>query len=143
MSQPGGEMPAFPRPLPKTDGAAAPYWQALAQGRLALPRCRACGRLIFYPRSFCPACLSRDVAWETVPGEGRVYTLTVVRRATNPWFMDKTPYVYAVVELDAGPRLPTRLVDCAPEAVSVGLRVVPSFERVDDSTTLLHFRPAV
>lgn len=133
--------PGFPRPLPALDGDAARYWAALAQGRIELPRCRACSRLIFYPRPFCPRCHSTDVAWEQISGAGRVYTFSVVHRATHPWFLDKTPYVYAVVELDAGVRLPTTIVGCDPGAVAIGQEVEPVFETVEEGTTLLFFRP--
>ena len=132
----------FPRPLPKVEGDAAPYWRALAAGRIELPRCRACGTTVFYPRPFCPACLTDDVAWEPVDGRGTVYAFTVVHKPTNPWFFDQAPYVYAIVELPCGVRLPTRIVGCPPEAVRVGDRVEPVFERITDEVTLLHFAPA-
>lgn len=131
---------AFPRPLPSVSGDAARYWQALARGRIELPRCTACARLIFYPRPFCPTCHCEDVEWAEIPGAGRVYTFSTVHRATHPWFMDKTPYVYAVVELDAGVRLPTTIVECEPGEVSVGLPVEPVFEKAEEVTLLL-FRP--
>ena len=134
-------MPSFPRPLPRVEGDAAPYWQALAAGRIDLPRCKGCGHHVFYPRPFCPRCLSREVAWETVDGHGRVYTLTVVHQPPNPWFFGEAPYVYALVELPCGVRLPTRMVRCDPAAVRVGDAVEPVFERVDDAVTLLHFAP--
>lgn len=131
----------FPRPLPSSEGDAARYWQALGEGRIELPRCRSCARLVFYPRSFCPTCHSSDVVWEEISGEGRIYTYSVVHRATHPWFMDKTPYVYAIVELDAGVRLPTTIVGTEPGGVAIGQRVEPVFESVDDGGTLLFFRP--
>ena len=132
----------FSRPLPSREGSAARYWQALDAGRIELPRCRACTRWIFYPRAFCPSCHSTDVVWAEIQGAGRVYTYSVVHRATHPWFLDKTPYVYALVELDAGVRLPTTIVGCDTAAVGIGLAVQPVFERVDDGMTLLFFRPA-
>ncbi len=134
--------PGFPRPLPSLDGDSARYWKALGEGRIELPRCVECARLVFYPRPFCPACHSDHLAWEEISGAGRVYTFSVVHRATHPWFMDKTPYVYAVVELQAGVRLPTTVVECEPSAVRVGLRVEPVFEAADEGVTLLFFRPA-
>ena len=138
---PDGGAFSFPRPLPKPEGDAARYWQALAAGRIELPRCRPCGRLVFYPRPFCPACLSPDVAWEELAPRGRVYTFTVVHKPTHPWFFAQAPYVYAVVELEAGVRLPTRIVGCEPGEVRVGTPVEAVFERVGDEATLLHFAP--
>ena len=132
----------FPRPLPQPEGDAARYWQALAAGRIELPRCTECGRLIFYPRPFCPACHSERVRWEEVSGVGRLYTFSIVHRATHPWFMDKTPYVYGVVELEAGVRLPTTIVGCDPADVCVGMPVEPVFEDTGEGISLLSFRPA-
>jgi uncharacterized OB-fold protein len=141
----GGEStpaaPAFPRPLPRVDGEAAPFWRALAKGRIELPRCQDCTRFIFYPRSFCPTCLSRDVAWEAVEPSGTVYTFTVVHKPTMPWFAGRAPYVHAIVELACGVRLPTILVGCAPDDVSIGMAVEPVFEKASDEVTLLHFTP--
>jgi hypothetical protein len=130
----------FPRPLPKLEGDAAPFWQALRAGRIDLPRCRACGGWVFYPRSFCPRCSSRELDWKTVDGQGRVYTFTVVHKPTHPWFASSAPYVYALVELEVGVRLPTIVVECRPEDVRVGSAVAPVFEKVSEQVTLLHFR---
>jgi len=135
------QMPSFPRPLPSLEGDAAPYWKAIHAGRVELPRCGACAKWIFYPRPFCPACLSRDIAWHEVPARGTVYTFAIVQKPTNPWFFGKTPYVYAVVELECGVRLPTMITGCDPEKITIGDPVEASFERVDDTVTLLHFRP--
>lgn len=138
----GDGRPSFPRPLPKVEGDAAPFWQALARGVVAIQRCSACRRAVFPPRPFCPRCLGRDVRWEEVDARGRVATFTTVHRPTHPWFGGVAPYVYALVELPCGVRLPTRLVEIAPADVTVGLEVEPRFERVDDAVTLLHFAPS-
>ena len=133
--------PAFPRPLLPGDGDAAHYWAALSEGRVELPRCRTCDNWIFYPKPFCPSCHGADVAWEEVAGTGRVHTFSIVHRATHPWFMDKTPYVYGLVELDVGVRLPSTIVGCRPEEVKIGLAVAPVFENVAEGITLLFHRP--
>lgn len=142
MSSPTPGTPAFPRPLPKTDGVAAPYWQALRETRIELPRCDGCTRLHFPPRAFCPHCHGRELTWQAVEGRGRVYTFTVVHKPTLPYFIASSPYVYALVELDCGIRLPTMLVECRPEDIRVDEPVEPVFTSVSDEVTLLHFRPA-
>ncbi len=130
------------RPLPSGKGDSARYWAALRAGRIELPRCQACESLVFYPRPHCPVCHGHDLEWVTLSGRGRVYTCTVVHRATHPWFMDKTPYVYALVELEEGVRLPSQIVGVPPAEVTIGLEVEAVFEKVDDEHTLLLFRPA-
>src|SRR5437762_1445195 len=117
------------RPLPAPTGDTAPFWKACREGRLSLPRCADCGHLNFYPRRHCVRCLSLDLAWEDLCGRGVVYTYSTVYRALSPAFKDQVPYIVAAVDLDEGPRLMTRLVDCAPADVRIGLRVEVTFLR--------------
>ncbi|MEU0105003.1 Zn-ribbon domain-containing OB-fold protein [Streptomyces sp. NPDC006251] len=96
--------------LPETDPFTRTYWDAAAEGRLLIRRCRACGRAHHYPREFCPHCWSEDVTWETASGRATLYTWSVVHRNDLPPFTDRTPYVAAVVELAEGPRMMTEVV---------------------------------
>jgi uncharacterized protein len=130
------------RPLPSPNALTAPYWQAAHQGELQLPRCTACAKFHFYPRSTCPHCGSPHLAWQKVSGLGEVYSYTVVHRAPSKGFEALVPYVVAVVALAEGPHLMTRLVQVPPTAVRIGMRVMVEFEPQDDESTLPVFRPA-
>ncbi len=129
------------RPLPSPNPLTAPYWQAAHQGELKLPHCEACAKFHFYPRAVCPHCGSTQLTWQAVSGAGEVYSFTVVHRAPSKGFEELLPYVVAVVALDEGPHLMTRLTHVSPEAVHIGLRVTVAFEKQDDETTLPVFRP--
>jgi uncharacterized OB-fold protein len=74
--------------------------------------------------------------WHEVPAQGVVYSMTTVRQSTFP---TDQPQVLAIVELDAGPRLPTWLVMDDPAGVRVGDRVTGIFDHVDADHTLLRF----
>jgi hypothetical protein len=95
----------------------------------------------FYPRSRCPRCLGDDWQWREVAGLGRVHAFTVDRVGHVPALRKHAPYAVAIVELDAGPRMTARLVECDPGAVTIGMRVAAVYEDVE-GTTLVHFRPA-
>jgi uncharacterized OB-fold protein len=102
------------------------YWAAAFERRLLVQRCTRCGHHQFYPRPFCLACSSRQVAWQQVSGRGVVYSMTTVRIQVHPEL--PPPYVVALVELDEGPRLLTNVVgECA-----IGDRVVVRWEPRDD-----------
>ena len=128
------------RPLPRRTPISAPYFDALREGRLRLQRCPRDG-FFFYPRSRCPECLGDDWAWEDVSGRGTVYSFTVDRVGLDPAQRSRIPLVIAIIELEEGPRLTSNVVGCTPEAVSVGLPVVATFEDLG-SETLVHFQPA-
>ena len=127
------------RPIPRRIPIAAPYFDGAREGRLVLQRCPRDG-FFFYPRARCPICLGEDWKWETVSGRGTVYSYTVDRVGLDPAQQGQLPLIIAAVELEEGPRLTTRIVGCAPEAVSVGLPVEVRFEDLGRET-LIHFTP--
>jgi len=131
----------IPRPLPSPNPLTEPYWQAAHQRELKLPRCESCAKFHFYPRSTCPYCGSTELAWQAVSGNGAVYSYTVVHRAPSKGFAEQVPYVVAVVALDEGPHLMTRLIQVEPEVVRIGMRVQVEFEKQDDEITLPVFCP--
>ena len=108
----------------------AAFWDGCAAGRLVLPRCDECGELIWYPRRMCPFCgsLRRDRHRGQRPRHACT-RFTIIRRGAGP-FRDVSPYVLAMVQLAEGPIMMTNLVDCDPEAVTVGQAVHVVFEPV-------------
>lgn len=112
-------------PQPRPDLDTAGFWEATANGRLALCRCTECGLWLHPPLRECRRCGGKT-RFEPISGRGAIYTFTVVRHPAVPGFLHQIPYVVAIVELDeqAGLRLPTRLVGAEPETVRVGQRVV-------------------
>jgi uncharacterized protein len=133
-------MSDYVKPLPKPTAASRPYWDAAKRHELVLQRCGACNSFIYYPRDRCPQCLSDQLKWQPVSGRGKVYSYTVVRRASTRSFADK-PYVLAIVELDEGVRMTTN-VEAPPEAIKIGMPVAVWFDDVTPDRTLVKFKPA-
>jgi uncharacterized protein len=107
--------PGFP--LPETDWApTAPFWAAAADHRLSMPRCDACGRLVWYPADTCARCGGGDHSWVDLSGRGTLFAWVVVHQVFLPQY--EPPYVTALVAVDEDPaaRLATRLVDVDPLA---------------------------
>jgi uncharacterized protein len=127
------------RSFPVADDVTQPFWDGVAQGVLRLQRCAACDRCVFYPRAVCPDCMTGDLEWVEASGAGVVHSFTVVHRAP-PDFRDQVPYVVALVDLDEGVRMMTRLVDVEPAAVRVGLPVEVA---IRGEPRLPYFRPRV
>lgn len=131
------------KPLPVPTPTSRPYWEGLRAHEVRMQRCAACARFVFYPRSNCPFCLSPELEWRRVSGEGTVYTFTIARRATAPPFEDEVPQRIAVVELAEGPRLTTTLVNVEPDAIRIGMAVKPVFDDIAGTDiTLLRYEPA-
>lgn len=128
--------------LPTVDDASRPYWAAAASGALLIAKCADCGALHHYPRPFCPSCWSENVSAIESSGRGTLYTYSTVFVNDLPPFKEHLPYVAALVELDEGPRLMTRIVDCDPADLAVGMAVTAAFQDIDDSYTAIVFRPS-
>jgi uncharacterized OB-fold protein len=124
MSQPLAPVQADPENRPFFEGARA--------GELRVQRCRRCGHHQLYARLHCAACGGDALAWTAVPPRGVVYSFTVVRRAPNAAYAADVPYVIALVDLDAGPRLMGHVVDCPAAEVAVGMPVAVRFARRQD-----------
>lgn len=125
--------------LPDPD--SAPFWEGAAEGELRYQRCRDCDTAIFYPRALCPACGTPDPHWHVSAGNGVVYACSVIHRAP-PAYADEAPYVVALIDLDEGFRMMSRVVDCDPESVAVGQSVRVVYRMDDEGRTLPYFVPA-
>jgi uncharacterized OB-fold protein len=132
----------YAKPLPLPSDITRPFWAGLLKGEFRIQRCEECGKYVFYPRIACPNCLSDRLAWVTASGKGRLYSFTVVRRAMNPAFQADVPYVFAIVELEEGPRVTTNVVNCDLKALSVDMPVKAVYDRVTPEAALLKFEPA-
>lgn len=135
-------MTAYAKPLPAISDETRPYWESAKAHKLALPRCTACGRFRFPPTTFCPHCLSDATEWAPVSGRGTVYSFVIMHQVYDQSFKGDVPYNVAAVELAEGPRLYTNIVDCANDAISVGMAVTVAYADVTDEVTLIKFRPA-
>lgn len=118
-------------PVPDRD--SAPYWAALAQGRLELQHCATCGHWTWPPRPICSGCHSENMVWEAVAGTGEVHSWIVTHQVYAPTFVDLVPYTIVLVRLDEQDDilLPAPLVSNG--RVYQGLRVCAVAERVADS----------
>jgi hypothetical protein len=115
-------MSAAP-PLPQPSVESRPLWDAVQQGELRIQRCTRDGELFFPPSSRCPRDWSTEWTWEKVSGRGTVRSFVVFQRSYHPAFRDAIPYAVAIVELEEGPRLVTRLVDVDVKDVRIGMPV--------------------
>ncbi len=126
-------------PQPTIDSDSREYWDGLAQGELRIQHCTACSHYVFYPRSICPHCFASEITWVKAAGRGKIYSYTVVWQAFGR-FAEDVPYVVAIVELDEGVRMMSRIVGTPPEAVKIGAAVQVTFEHFDEGVTLPYFQ---
>ena len=134
--------PALP-PKPVADLDTQPFWDAVAERRLVVPRCTACGAWIWQPRPLCPRCHEPGPAWVSVTGDARVASWTALHPPVLAVWADQVPFVILLVELDDAPgvRMLGQLVNeagallmtnGAAEGLEIGSAVVLRW-RVDEA----------
>jgi uncharacterized OB-fold protein len=111
-----------PIPSPAVSVETKPFWDAASEGRFLIKRCEDCGKAHWYPRTYCPFCASGKTVWEESPGEGVIYTYSVMHRSASG------PYAIGYVTLDEGPAVLTNFVDVAPDGLAIGMRVKVKFQ---------------
>jgi uncharacterized OB-fold protein len=93
------------------------YSQYLKNGQLAYQFCTDDNSVCFYPRAFAPSTGSPNLEWRVSKGLGTVYTTTVVH------YKGEAPLNVAMIDVDEGFRMMSRVEDIDPMAVKIGMRV--------------------
>lgn len=89
----------------------------LERGELAYQFSPSANRAVFYPRVIAPGSGAADLEWRVSAGLGTVHATTVV----HP--QEGAPYNVALIDMDEGFRLMSRVEEIAPTAVRIGQRV--------------------
>ena len=134
-------MSEYKKPLPVVQPWSEEFWKAAKQHKLLIQECEECKAKIFYPRKFCPECWSPNLGWFEAGGKAKVAKYTVMMDQVEPVFWEDIPYVLAVVDLEEGIRMMTRIVECKPEEVTFDMDVEVVFEDITEEFSLPYFRP--
>lgn len=108
------------------------YLAYLAEGRFMIQRARASGTFVFHPRVAVPGTGEGGLEWVEACGEGVVYSTTVVRN--KPPVED---YNVALIDLAEGVRMMARVIDVAPAAVHIGMKVKAHVGGIDGTPAVL------
>jgi hypothetical protein len=116
-----------------TYGKTSEYFRALAEGKILGTRCNACNLVFLPPRPDCSECWQKT-EWVELPHHGKVATFAVVDYPGEGFIEDlqsvnsKLPCVIVYVEIEGvDTKLMSRLEDCDPKDVSIGMEVEARF----------------
>jgi uncharacterized OB-fold protein len=132
---------ALSGPLPLPDEGSLPFFEGAARGSLMLLECANCGAMMWPTawlavarRRRCSECFSEQLSWTPSTGRGEVYSFAVVHQVYANEFAEDVPYALVTVDLEEGVRTPPMRVEgCAPDEVSIGMRVEVGFSSMPDS----------
>jgi len=93
------------------------YLEHCSQGELAYQVCTDDHSAVFFPRVSVPGTGSTNLEWRVSKGLGTVYATTVVHYKGEP------PLNVALIDVDEGFRLMSRVEGIDPMQVKIGMRV--------------------
>jgi uncharacterized protein len=93
------------------------YLAHLERGELGYQFSPSAGEAVFYPRMIAPKTGKADLEWRISKGLGTVHATTVVHPQQG------NPYNVALIDVDEGFRMMSRVEDIPPTEVRIGMRV--------------------
>jgi len=100
------------------------FWDGIKEGRLFATKCRVCGKIYYPPQADCSQCLSSDMEWVEVPGEGVIETFAASYLKPQGFEDYPEPYIIAIASVEElGIRVMGLIRGVRPEDVHVGMRV--------------------
>ncbi len=112
------------------------YLQHLQQGKFMLLMSKKSGRCFFYPRVAEPVTGNTDLEWVEASGAGTVYSTTTVRKK-----LPADNYNVALIDLQEGVRMMSRVEGLAPEDVKIGMQVRARISKDDSGEVCVVFDP--
>jgi uncharacterized OB-fold protein len=131
----------YTRPIPEADEESREFYEGARRHELMLMRCESCGAWRLPSRPRCPDCWSTATEWARASGRGTLYSFGIMHQKF-PGFEDETPYQYAVVELEEGPRIFSNVVGVPDGELRCDMALQAVFDDVSDDTTLVRFTKA-
>lgn len=113
-------------PMNPTSLQTSPFavWQEYCErGQLAYQECPQTSQVVFTPRVVAPRSGRDDLVWRTSKGLGTVYSTTTLPAKDAP------AGNLALIDLDEGFRMLSRVEGIAAEQVRIGMRVQVAFRR--------------
>ena len=113
----------------------ATYLAHLEKGELAYQFSPSAGGAVFYPRVTAPKTGKADLEWRISKGLGTLHSTTVVHPQQG------VPFNVALIDVDEGFRMMSRVEDIDPSSVKIGMRVAFRVHRAEGEDPCPVFTP--
>jgi uncharacterized OB-fold protein len=114
-----------------------PMWDSIQERAMKLPHCQQCQAVHYPPGPVCPDCLSSDLQWQPLSGDGTILSWTVFHRTYLEAY--PAPYNVIAVKLAEGPTMISNLEPLVPEQIWIGAPVKLVYSTMPDGVVLPRF----
>jgi uncharacterized OB-fold protein len=106
------------------------FWDYCNQGEFRLQKCDKCSNIEWPPSPVCSNCLSQNLTWTKLSGNGRIKSYCTFERQYYPEC--PAPWQIIFVELEEGPWFISNPKDIPTEDIGIGLPVKAAFIDCED-----------
>lgn len=114
-----------------------PMWEGIRTRGMKLQRCQSCGAWQYPPGPGCHACLSEELEWTPVSGEGAILSWAIFHRQYLSAY--PAPYNVIAVRLAEGPVMISNLEGDQPDGSWIGQKVRLTYADMPDGVVLPRF----
>lgn len=103
------------------------FWDGLKDKKLFAPRCKKCGKKFFPPLAHCPKCLSKELEWFELSGDGTLYSWTSIE------YLVENPYVLGIIELKEEIGRSIARIFAKEKDLKIGMKMKAKYVNENDS----------
>ena len=98
------------------------FFEGLKEGKIYMTQCKGCGEKFFPPQADCPKCLSSNMDWIPLSGEGELLTCTMifVKPLTYAHYKD---YIVGIAQMKEGVKVLAWLKVDDPRKITPKMKV--------------------
>jgi uncharacterized OB-fold protein len=123
----------------------------LAAGKIMSTVCKKCGKRYYPPRADCSACMSSEMDWEPLNGEGKLATFTKIhvppehfgiRQPLMPFSSVRfEPCPVGIIEVEGGLRIMGWMPKIDLKKIKIGMKLKASPQTLPDGKVTIVLEP--
>jgi uncharacterized OB-fold protein len=118
------------------------FFEGLKEGKVYMTQCKGCGEKFFPPQADCPKCLSSNMDWVPLSGEGELLTCTMIF-VKPPTYAHYKDYIVGIAQMKEGVKVLAWLKIDDPKKIKPKMKVrLTTMKREPEGVITYEFIPA-
>ncbi|MGB9676852.1 MAG: Zn-ribbon domain-containing OB-fold protein [Candidatus Bathyarchaeales archaeon] len=117
------------------------FFEGLKEGKIYMTQCKGCGEKFFPPQADCPKCLSSNMDWIPLSGEGELLTCTMIF-VKPPTYAHYKDYIVGIAQMKEGVKVLAWLKVDDPRKITPKMKVrLTTAKREPEGVITYEFTP--
>ncbi|MEM3725908.1 MAG: Zn-ribbon domain-containing OB-fold protein [Candidatus Bathyarchaeia archaeon] len=117
------------------------FFEGLKEGKIYMTQCKGCGEKFFPPQADCPKCLTSNMDWIPLSGEGELLTCTMIF-VKPPTYAHYKDYIVGIAKMKEGVKVLAWLKVDDPRKITPKMKVrLTTAKREPEGVVTYEFTP--